>query len=318
MEQLKGDGFAHRPVLLEETLTSLVTTENGIYVDGTLGGGGHAEALLRACPAAQLIGIDRDHEALDASKQRLAPFGDRAVFVWDDFRNIDAILDDLGVDAVDGVLLDLGVSSPQLDHAERGFSYQQEAPLDMRMDRERQTLTAADIVNGYTEAELTRLLYDNAEERWAKRIAAFIVAERQKRPLVTTADLTRIVKAAIPKGARDGGHHPAKRTFQALRIAVNDELDIIAPTLTAAADRLKTGGRLAVISFHSLEDRIVKDTFKYLAADCVCRPEQVVCTCNKRKTVKILTRRPIVGGEAELAENPRARSAKLRVAEKVE
>lgn len=309
--------FEHQPVLLTETIEGLITTENGVYVDCTLGGAGHSETILREYPEARIIGIDRDSEAIAASKQRLAPYGERAVFVWDNFANINNILAGLGIDKVDGFLFDLGVSSPQLDHGERGFSYMQDAPLDMRMDRERGSVTAADIVNTYSLEELTDIIYKYGEERWSKRIAEFITAARAKEPLTTTGQLVSVIKAAVPKGARTEGHHPAKKTFQALRIAVNDELNIISGALTAASEHLKTGGRIAVISFHSLEDRIVKDTFKYLNRDCICPPEQIVCTCGKKRTVKIITRKPVTGREEELKANPRARSAKLRIAERI-
>ena len=305
--------FFHQPVLLRETIEELVTKKDGIYVDCTLGGGGHTEAILSASPDTRVIGIDQDTEALKASAERLAPYGDRAVFVWNNFRNIDAVLSELGIEKVDGFLFDLGISSPQLDHADRGFSYQQDAPLDMRMNRESTGLTARDIVNTYTEEELAEILWKYGEERWAKRIAAFIVESREKKPLETTGELVSVIKAAIPKKVRQEGHHPAKKSFQALRIAVNDELNIIAPAMEAAAKHLNPGGKLAVISFHSLEDRIVKETLKYLAADCICPPHQIVCTCNKERLIKITVRKPIVAGEAELQENPRARSAKLRV-----
>lgn len=309
--------FFHQPVLLRETIEELVTKKDGIYVDCTLGGGGHTEAILSASPDTRVIGIDQDTEALKASAERLVPYGDRAVFVWNNFRNIDAVLSELGIEKVDGFLFDLGISSPQLDHADRGFSYQQDAPLDMRMNRESTGLTARDIVNTYTEEELAEILWKYGEERWAKRIAAFIVESREKKPLETTGELVSVIKAAIPKKVRQEGHHPAKKSFQALRIAVNDELNIIAPAMEAAAKHLNPGGKLAVISFHSLEDRIVKETMKYLAADCICPPHQIVCTCNKERLIKITVRKPIVAGEAELQENPRARSAKLRVGMRV-
>ena len=309
--------FFHQPVVLRETIEELVTKKDGIYVDCTLGGGGHTEAILSASPDTRVIGIDQDTEALKASAERLAPYGDRAVFVWNNFRNIDAVLSELGIEKVDGFLFDLGISSPQLDHADRGFSYQQDAPLDMRMNRESTGLTARDIVNTYTEEELAEILWKYGEERWAKRIAAFIVESREKKPLETTGELVSVIKAAIPKKVRQEGHHPAKKSFQALRIAVNDELNIIAPAMEAAAKHLNPGGKLAVISFHSLEDRIVKETLKYLAADCICPPHQIVCTCNKERLIKITVRKPIVAGEAELQENPRARSAKLRVGMRV-
>lgn len=305
--------FVHQPVLLRETIEELVTKKDGIYVDCTLGGGGHTEAILKSCPEAKVIGIDQDQEALRASAERLAPFGDRAIFVWNNFCHLDSILEELQVEKVDGFLFDLGISSPQLDHAERGFSYQQDAPLDMRMNRDKEQITAKDIVNGYSEEEIAEIIFRYGEERWAKRIAAFIVERREKKPLETTGELVSVIKAAIPKKVREDGHHPAKKTFQALRIAVNDELNIIAPAMECAAKHLNSGGKLAVISFHSLEDRIVKETMKYLAADCICPPHQVVCTCDKEKLIKITVRKPICAGKEELEENPRARSAKLRV-----
>lgn len=307
------DSFVHQPVLLRETIEQLVAFPEGTYVDCTLGGGGHTEAILKTYPQARVIGIDQDTEALRASQARLAPYGERAVFVWNNFRNLPQILADLNIDKVHGFLFDLGISSPQLDHADRGFSYQQDAPLDMRMNQNSDTPSAADIVNTYSQEELTDILYRNAEERWAKRIAEFIVAKRAEEPITTTGQLVSVIKAAIPKKVRAEGHHPAKKTFQALRIAVNDELNIIAPALECAAEHLIEGGKLAVISFHSIEDRIVKDTLKYLAAYCICPPEQPVCTCNKQQLIKIATRKPIVAGEEELLLNPRSRSAKLRV-----
>lgn len=309
--------FFHQPVLLRETIEELVTKKDGIYVDCTLGGGGHTEAILSVSPDTRVIGIDQDTEALKASAERLAPYGDRAVFVWNNFRNIDAILSELGIEKVDGFLFDLGISSPQLDHADRGFSYQQDAPLDMRMNRKSSGLTAKDIVNTRSEEELAEIFWKYGEERWAKRIAAFIVESREKKPLETTGELVSVIKAAIPKKARREGHHPAKKSFQALRIAVNDELNIIAPAMEAAAKHLNPGGKLAVISFHSLEDRIVKETMKYLAADCICPPHQIVCTCGKERLIKITLRKPLVAGEEELRENPRARSAKLRAGMRV-
>ncbi|HMM05236.1 MAG TPA: 16S rRNA (cytosine(1402)-N(4))-methyltransferase RsmH [Clostridiales bacterium] len=305
--------FLHQPVLLRETIGELVTKKDGIYVDCTMGGGGHSEAILLSGPETRVIGIDQDMEAIKASSKRLAPYGGRAIFVWDNFCNLEKILSKLNVPKVDGVLMDLGISSPQLDQAERGFSYQQDAALDMRMNRDGKTLTAEDLVNNLPEEELSQLIYRYGEERWAKRIAAFIKERREKQPIETTGELVEIIKAAIPKKVREEGHHPAKKTFQALRIAVNNELQIIAPTMEVAARHLNPGGILAVISFHSLEDRIVKETMKYLAADCICPPSQVICTCNKERLMKITVRKPITAGEAELAENPRARSAKLRV-----
>lgn len=309
--------FVHQPVLLRETIGELVTKKDGIYVDCTLGGGGHTETILKTCPEARVIGIDQDMEAIRASAERLAPYGDRAIFVWNNFRNLSQVLAELGIEKVDGFLFDLGISSPQLDHGERGFSYQHDAPLDMRMNRDKATTTAKDIVNTYSEEELTDIIYRYGEERWAKRIAQFICERRVEAPIETTGELVSIIKAAIPKKVREEGHHPAKKTFQALRIAVNDELNIIAPAMEDAAKHLNKGGRLVVISFHSLEDRIVKETMKYLSLDCVCPPESIICTCDKERLIKVVVRKPIVAGAEELAENPRARSAKLRVGQRV-
>ncbi|MBQ2764311.1 MAG: 16S rRNA (cytosine(1402)-N(4))-methyltransferase RsmH [Firmicutes bacterium] len=309
--------FVHQPVLLHETIGELVTKKDGIYVDCTLGGGGHTETILKTCPEARVIGIDQDMEAIRASAERLAPYGDRAIFVWNNFRNLSQVLAELGIEKVDGFLFDLGISSPQLDHGERGFSYQHDAPLDMRMNRDKATTTAKDIVNTYSEEELTDIIYRYGEERWAKRIARFICERREEAPIETTGELVSIIKAAIPKKVREEGHHPAKKTFQALRIAVNDELNIIAPAMEDAAKHLNKGGRLAVISFHSLEDRIVKETMKYLSLDCICPPESIICTCDKERLIKVVVRKPIVAGAEELAENPRARSAKLRVGQRI-
>ncbi|MEG1868507.1 MAG: 16S rRNA (cytosine(1402)-N(4))-methyltransferase RsmH [Clostridiales bacterium] len=309
--------FLHQPVLLNETINQLFWKENGIYIDCTLGAGGHSEAILNRSSQSRIIGIDQDREAIEAASNRLAPFGERVLFVWDNFKNIDEILEKLQIPRVDGVLMDLGISSPQLDHGERGFSYQQDAPLDMRMNQGSSGLTAKDLVNNLSPEELTDIIFRYGEERWAKRIAEFIVTAREKQPLETTGELVSVIKMAIPKKVRENGHHPAKKTFQALRIAVNDELNIIAPGMEAAANHLNIGGRLAVISFHSLEDRIVKESLRYLSKDCICPPEQIVCNCKKERTIKILTKKPIIAPEDELAANPRARSAKLRVGERV-
>ncbi len=311
------DHFQHQPVLLEETIANLVWKKDGLYVDCTLGAGGHSEAILKQSPKCRIIGIDQDQEAIQAASERLAPYGDRAIFVWNNFRNFRQIMADLNIRHVDGILIDLGISSPQLDHGERGFSYQQDAPLDMRMNQQADIPSAEELINQSSEEELTDIIFRYGEERWAKRIAAFICERRKESPIKTTGELVSIIKAAIPKKVRESGHHPAKKTFQALRIAVNDELNIIAPTMEAAAEYLSPGGRLAVISFHSLEDRIVKDSLKFLAKDCICPPHQIVCTCDKKQLIHILTRKPILPSEHELEENPRARSAKLRVGERI-
>jgi len=308
--------FQHLSVLLAETVDAVLTNPDGIYVDCTLGGGGHAAALAsRLSPAALLIGIDQDPAAIAAGRERLATAVCRVELVQDNFRNLDKILDELNIAAIDGVIFDLGVSSHQLDVAERGFSYMHDGPLDMRMNPDSK-LSAADIVNNYSEAELTRIIREYGEERWAKRIAEFIVRARASAPIKTTGQLAEIIKQAIPASARRDGPHPAKRTFQAIRITVNDELNILAGALKTAIERLKPGGRIAVITFHSLEDRIAKQTLQDLAKGCICPPRLPVCVCQHQPLVKILGK-PIVPSATEVANNPRARSDKLRVAEKV-
>ena len=310
-----SNGFFHLPVLLAEVLQTLKPQADGLYIDGTLGGGGHAKAILQT--GAHLVGIDRDTEAIAACRERLSEFGERATIVQGNFSTMKAIAKELGVvGKADGILLDLGVSSHQLDVAERGFSYMQEAHLDMRMNRN-DGPTAAEIVNTYSVAELTEILYSYGEENWAKRIAEFIVARRAISLIETTAELVEVIKNAIPAGAREKDQHPAKRTFQALRIKVNDELGALQKVIADAIEVLKPEGRLAIITFHSLEDRIVKDRFRFLSLDCVCPPEFPVCCCNKVASVRILTRKPIAPGADEVAANPRSRSSKLRVAEKL-
>ncbi|MCL1905839.1 MAG: 16S rRNA (cytosine(1402)-N(4))-methyltransferase RsmH [Clostridiales bacterium] len=310
--------FYHLPVLLAETLAALKPCGGGLYIDGTVGGAGHAEALLRLAPDIRLIGLDRDEEALKAAAARLAPFEDRVQLYHSNFSQIKQALAALGFSEtqVSGVLLDIGVSSHQLDTAERGFSYMQDGPLDMRMDSAA-SLTAADIVNTWEEGELSRVLYEYGEERWARRIAAFIVAERAFAPIKTTMQLVGVIKKAVPKGAREADQHPAKRSFMALRIVLNDELTELNRGLEAAKDLLKKGGRLAVISFHSLESRIVKEKFRYWASSCVCPPELPVCVCGHKPEVKIINRRPVVAGAEELKINLRAKSAQLRAVEKL-
>lgn len=309
--------FHHQPVLLREAIEFLRPGGEGVYVDCTLGGGGHSEAILQAAGAsARLIGLDRDPQAIEAATRRLAPFGGRVQIVQANFAHLEAVLDRLEVEYVDGVLLDLGVSSHQLDEEERGFRYQSDAPLDMRMGPDAPR-TAAELLAEAEVDEIARILRDYGEERFAERIARFIDAERRKRPIQTTGQLVEIVKAAIPARARRSGPHPAKRTFQALRIAVNDELGSLAQVLDAATNRLRPGGRLVVISFHSLEDRIVKRHFVNEARGCTCPPEWAVCQCRGVAKLKILTRKPVLPEEAEVKANPRARSAKLRAAERV-
>ena len=314
MEEIR---FSHVSVLLRECLEALQIKPNGIYVDCTTGGGGHSLEIAKCLTdGGRLIAIDRDEDALRAAGKRLADFADRVTFVHSNYAMLQSVLADLGIPGVDGVLADLGVSSYQLDTAERGFSYMQDAPLDMRMDRE-QPLRAYDVVNTYSEEELRRILYDFGEEKFARNIAANIVKKRSERPIETTLELAELVKASMPKTAREGGHHPAKRTFQAIRIEVNSELSSIPPALDAAVHALNPGGRIAVITFHSLEDRLVKQKFAALSSGCTCPREFPVCVCGKKPVVRVITKKPVTAGEDELEVNPRSRSAKLRVAEKI-
>lgn len=314
MEEIR---FSHVSVLLRECIEALQIKPNGIYVDCTTGGGGHSlEIAKRLTDGGRLIAIDRDEDALRAAGKRLADFADRVTFVHSNYAMLQSVLADLGIPGVDGVLADLGVSSYQLDTAERGFSYMQDAPLDMRMDRE-QPLRAYDVVNTYSEEELRRILYDFGEEKFARNIAANIVKKRSERTIETTLELAELVKASMPKTAREGGHHPAKRTFQAIRIEVNSELSSIPPALDAAVHALNPGGRIAVITFHSLEDRLVKQKFAALSSGCTCPREFPVCVCGKKPVVRVITKKPVTAGEDELEVNPRSRSAKLRVAEKI-
>jgi len=307
--------FEHESVLLEESVAALVTNPAGIYVDCTLGGAGHSTAIARLLNGkGRLIGIDQDPAALAAAEERLHGFACDVDIVQANFSQLKTVLGKLGIPAVDGVIFDLGVSSHQLDTAARGFSYMQNAPLDMRMNPEA-PLSAADVVNTYSEDDLHRVIAGYGEERWARRIARFIVEARQKKPLATTDDLVQVIKAAIPAGARQGGPHPAKRTFQAIRIEVNGELRILKQAILDAVTVLEPGGRVVVITFHSLEDRIVKQAFQELAKGCICPPKLPVCVCNHQPEVRIL----IKGDEPtadEIHRNPRSRSAKLRVAEK--
>ena len=308
--------FSHKSVLLEECLEGLHIRPDGIYLDGTLGGAGHSSEIVKRLTTGRLIGVDRDQVALDAAAKRLAPWADRVTLVHENFQEITSVLDRLGLDRIDGMLFDLGVSSPQLDDAERGFSYMADAPLDMRMNRE-DSLTAWDIVNTWDRAELKRILYEYGEERYAPQIASAIERRRSERPIETTLELAEVIRSAMPPQALREKQHPAKRSFQAIRIAVNDELGAVSRMMEAAIPRLKPGGRLAVITFHSLEDRIVKSAMQQAAKGCTCPPEFPVCVCGKKPQIKIITRKPITSGPQELEENPRARSAKLRVAEKL-
>ena len=308
--------FSHKSVLLDECIEALQIRPDGIYLDGTLGGAGHSYEIARRLTTGRLIGVDRDAVALQAAGERLAPFAANVTTVHANFSELDRILDELGIDAVDGMLFDLGVSSPQLDDAQRGFSYMADAPLDMRMNKD-DTLTAAEVVNLWQQDELRRVLYEYGEERYAPQIAAAIVRRREKAPIHTTLELVEIIRSVMPPQALREKQHPAKRSFQAIRIAVNDELGAVGKLMRAAFARLKPGGRLAVITFHSLEDRIVKSEMQNAARGCTCPPEFPVCVCGKKPLVRIVTRKPIISGAGELEENPRARSAKLRVAEKL-
>ena len=308
--------YTHKPVLLRECLDGLNIRPDGVYVDGTLGRAGHSLEIVKRLTTGRLIAIDRDKAALDAAPARLRDYLDKVVLVRGNFGDLNGILSDLGVDKVDGMLFDLGVSSPQLDDAGRGFSYLQDAPLDMRMDQSN-PLTAKDVVNGWDRDELKRILWQYGEERYAGPIAAAVVRERGQAPIETTGRLAEIIRAAMPAKARKEKQHPAKRSFQAIRIAVNDELGEVERLLAHALDKLRPGGRLAVISFHSLEDRLVKTAFAEWAKGCTCPPDFPVCVCGKTPRARLVGRRPITADGEELADNPRARSAKLRVAEKL-
>ena len=308
--------FKHKSVLLYETVDELNIKPDGIYVDGTLGGGGHSyEIAKRLSGGGRLIGIDQDEDAIKAAGKRLEPYMDRVTIVRNNYCNMDKVLDELGIDKVDGIMLDLGVSSKQLDDGERGFSYMQDAPLDMRMDTAA-PLTAYEVVNTWSQEELRRILYEYGEERYAPAIAKAIVRARETAPVQTTLELVEVIKSAMPPAALREKQHPAKRSFQAIRIAVNGELDALPPMLRAAVDGLRPGGRLAVITFHSLEDRIVKRALAEQAKGCTCPPEFPVCVCGKKPRIRLVNRKPITADGAELSDNPRARSAKLRVAEK--
>ena len=309
--------FNHTSVLLEESIDNLHIRPDGIYVDGTLGGGGHSSAICEKLSAdGLLIGIDRDRDALSAAEERLRTYPCRKELVQSNYAEIKQVLRELDIEAVDGAILDLGVSSFQLDNADRGFSYMQDSPLDMRMDQDA-PFSAYDVVNGYDQAELTRIISSYGEERWALRIATFIVKARREKPLTTTGQLVEVIKAAIPAKARREGPHPAKRTFQAIRIEVNDELGQLQRAMEEFCDVLRPGGRLCVISFHSLEDRIVKEVMNRRADPCTCPKEFPVCVCGKKADIQKITRKPICPQEKETENNPRARSAKLRVCEKI-
>ena len=308
--------YGHRPVLLAECLEALAIRPDGVYVDRTLGRAGHSLEIARRLTTGRLIGIDRDETAIAAARERLRDYMDHVTLVHSNFDRIGAILEELNISGADGMLFDLGVSSPQLDDAQRGFSYMHDAPLDMRMDRTA-ALDAHQVVNRWPYEELRRILYEYGEERYAPAIAKGICRARETAPIETTLQLVDVIKSAMPPQALREKQHPAKRSFQAIRIAVNGELDALPPMLNAAAEHLNAGGRLAVISFHSLEDRIIKKTMQELATGCTCPPNFPVCVCGKTPKMKLISRKPITPGDRELTENPRARSAKLRVAEKL-
>ena len=308
--------FSHYSVLLSECMDGLNVKPDGIYVDGTAGGAGHSSEIAKRLGNGRLIAIDQDETAVAVATERLNALKKNTTVVRSNFCEIAKVCAALGVDGVDGVLLDLGVSSYQLDTAERGFSYSADAPLDMRMDN-RKTLSAYNVVNEYPETDIKKILFDYGEERYAPQIASAIARAREKKPIESTAELSEIIKRAIPSAAREGGHHPAKRSFQAIRIEVNAELDVIEPAIRDAATLLNKGGRIAIITFHSLEDRIVKQTFASLASGCTCPKEFPICVCGNKPKIKVITKKPILPSSRELEENPRSRSAKLRVAEKI-
>ena len=308
--------FSHRSVLLDECMDGLNIRPDGIYVDGTAGGAGHSSEIAKRLDSGRLIAIDQDETAVAVATERLNALKKNTTVVRSNFCELAKVCRELGIEQIDGVLLDLGVSSYQLDTAERGFSYSADAPLDMRMDN-RCTLSAYDVVNTYSEQELKRILFDYGEERFAPAIASAIVKRRERSPIETTAELSDIIKYAMPPAAREGGHHPAKRSFQAIRIEVNRELDVIEPAIKGAVEMLSSGGRIAIITFHSLEDRIVKQAFASLASGCTCPKDFPICVCGNKPKVKIVNKKPILPSKQELDENPRSRSAKLRVAEKI-
>ncbi|MBR6173841.1 MAG: 16S rRNA (cytosine(1402)-N(4))-methyltransferase RsmH [Eubacterium sp.] len=308
--------FHHIPIMLDRVIEELKIRPNGVYVDGTVGGAGHSsEILKRLSDKGTLVAIDQDRDAVDTARKRLADISDRATVVKSNFVNFDIVLDDLGIGSVDGVLLDLGVSSYQFDQADRGFSYRFDAPLDMRMDQTQEE-TAADIVNEYSEEDLVRILREYGEEPFARRIAANICREREKKPIRTTFELNELIKSSIPASARRDGGHPSKQTYQAIRIALNKELQILEDSIDQMIHRLSSGGRLCIITFHSLEDRIVKNAMRVAEKPCICPPDFPVCVCGRIPLGKVITRKPIVPDEEELRGNPRAKSAKLRIFER--
>ena len=309
--------FAHKSVLLDETIEGLKIKPDGIYLDGTLGGGGHSSEICRRLSGGRLIGIDQDAEAIAAATERLEPFREKVILVRDNYCNAPAVVKSLGLEGVDGIVLDLGVSSYQLDNVERGFSYRYDTALDMRMDT-RQSLSAKEIVNEYPERELYRIIRDYGEDQFAKNIAKHIAAARKDRPIETTGELNELIKAAIPAKMRANGGHPSKRTFQAIRIECNHELDVLKNSLDELIGLLNPGGRICIITFHSLEDRIVKSAFRKNENPCTCPPDFPVCVCGKESQGKVITRKPILPGAQELEPNSRSKSAKLRIFEKKE
>lgn len=310
---MQENNFKHKSVLLNEVVETLQINPDGIYVDGTLGGAGHSLEICKRLNSGKLVGIDQDVDALEASKAKLEEFKDKVILINNNFKNIKKILSDNNIQKVDGILLDIGVSSYQLDQVERGFSYQQDAPLDMRMDKSAE-LTADYIINNYSQEELSKVIFEFGEERFAKRIAQYIVRERALKTINTTLELVEIIKKAIPAANRREGPHPAKRTFQAIRIEVNKELEVLKQAIIDSKDVLTTGGRICIITFHSLEDRIVKEMFSKLSNPCTCPPQFPICICNNKPEFKVITKKPIIPSEYEIESNPRARSAKLRVA----
>ncbi|NLY44433.1 MAG: 16S rRNA (cytosine(1402)-N(4))-methyltransferase RsmH [Tissierella sp.] len=308
--------FKHIPIMLDEVIDGLNIKEDGIYLDGTLGGAGHSKEIVKRLGNGRLIGIDQDENALRKAKEVLSNYSDKVIFVKNNYENIDSVLKELHIEKIDGILLDIGVSSHQFDEVSRGFSHNQDAPLDMRMDRS-QGISAWDVVNKYSKERLEDIIFNYGEERWARRIAEFIIDERSNSPIDTTLDLVSVIKKAIPKKVRMEGHHPAKKTFQAIRIEVNRELEVLENSIEKMIQLLNPGGRLAIITFHSLEDRIVKEMFKELYKDCICPPEIPQCICEKHREIEIITRKPITPTKEEIGLNPRSRSAKLRIAEKL-
>lgn len=308
--------FNHIPILLDEIIKGLKVNEEGVYVDGTLGGAGHSVEIAKRLTSGKLIGIDQDKNALKKAREVLLPYKDKTILVHDNYENIIEILENHNISKVDGILLDIGVSSHQFDEGSRGFSYRQDVLLDMRMDRT-SNFSAWNVVNEYSEKELEDVIWNYGEERWAKRIAEFIVEERKVEAIDTTFQLLAVIKKAIPKKVRMEGSHPGRKTFQGIRIEVNRELEVLQNSIAKMCRSLKVGGRIAIITFHSLEDRIVKEAFRELFQECICPPELPICTCNKKREIKIITRRPIIPSKEEIERNPRSRSAKLRIAEKI-